>query len=26
VPLSIAIEMLWDTPWWHSAAKTIMGV
>jgi hypothetical protein len=26
VPLSVAIELLWDTPWWHSAAKAIMGV
>jgi hypothetical protein len=26
VPVTIAIEMLWDTPWWHSAAKAIMGV
>jgi len=26
VPLTVAIELLWDTPWWHSAAKAIMGV
>jgi len=26
VPLSVAIALLWDTPWWHSAAKAIMGV
>jgi len=26
VPLSVAVELLWDTPWWHSAAKAIMGV
>jgi len=26
IPLSVAIELLWDTPWWHSAAKAIMGV
>jgi len=26
IPLTVAIELLWDTPWWHSAAKAIMGV
>jgi hypothetical protein len=26
VPLSILIELAWDKPWWHVAAKQIMGV
>lgn len=26
VPVTIAMEMLWDTPWWHMTAKAIMGV
>jgi hypothetical protein len=26
VPVSLLLYQLWDTPWWHSAARTIMGV
>jgi hypothetical protein len=26
VPVTIAIEVAWDKPWWHQAAKVIMGV
>ena len=25
-PFTIAVHMLWDTPWWHSAVPRIMGV
>lgn len=25
VPISIAVHALWDTPWWHQAARRIMG-
>ena len=26
IPFSIAVFGLWDTPWWHHAARQIMGV
>ena len=26
VPVTVFIEIAWDKPWWHQAAKTIMGV
>ncbi|MCL6741145.1 hypothetical protein LZ518_08375 [Sphingomonas sp. RB56-2] len=26
LPLAIAIHALWDTPWWHSTARQLMGV
>ena len=26
VPFTIAVHTLWDTPWWHSAARWLMGV
>ncbi len=26
IPFAVAVNMLWDTPWWHSTAKHIMGV
>ncbi|MCL6684292.1 hypothetical protein [Sphingomonas alba] len=26
IPLSVAVFGLWDTPWWHHAARQIMGV
>lgn len=26
LPFVIAVNLLWDTPWWHSAAKQLMGV
>lgn len=26
VPFAIAVHGLWDTPWWHHAARQIMGV
>ena len=26
VPVTIFIEFAWDTPWWHHAAKVIMGL
>lgn len=26
VPVSLLVYRLWDTPWWHSTARTIMGV
>jgi hypothetical protein len=26
VPIAIAVNMMWDTPTWHSAAKWLMGV
>ena len=26
VPVSLVLYRLWDTPWWHSTARTIMGV
>ena len=26
VPVSVLINVLWDTPWWHGAARAIMGV
>lgn len=25
VPFAIAVHGLWDTPWWHATARTIMG-
>ena len=26
IPFAIAVHGLWDTPWWHAAARQIMGV
>lgn len=26
VPVSVLINLLWDTPWWHATARHIMGV
>ena len=26
VPFAIAVHGLWDTPWWHATARTLMGV
>lgn len=26
LPLAIAMNMLWDTPWWHVTARQMMGV
>ena len=26
VPCAVVVHSLWDTPWWHEAAKQIMGV
>jgi len=26
LPFAIAVNVLWDTPWWHAAARQIMGV
>ena len=26
VPFAVAVHGLWDTPWWHGAARTMMGV
>ena len=26
VPASVAVNLLWDTPWWHATARAIMGV
>ena len=26
VPVAVAVDMLWDKPWWHSTAQHIMGV
>jgi hypothetical protein len=26
VPTTLAINAAWDTPWWHAAAKRLMGV
>ena len=26
LPFAVAVHGLWDTPWWHSAARQIMGV
>jgi hypothetical protein len=26
VPISIIINLLWNTPWWHATARAIMGV
>jgi hypothetical protein len=25
VPFAIAVHGLWDTPWWHATARTMMG-
>ena len=25
VPFAIAVHALWDTPWWHATARTMMG-
>jgi hypothetical protein len=26
LPASLALHLLWDTPWWHATARAIMGV
>ncbi|MGQ0590744.1 MAG: hypothetical protein ACT4N8_14660 [Sphingosinicella sp.] len=26
LPISIAVHSLWDTPWWHATAPSLMGV
>jgi hypothetical protein len=26
LPFTIAVHALWDTPWWHAAARQLMGV
>ena len=26
LPFAIAVNVLWDTPWWHATARQIMGV
>jgi hypothetical protein len=26
IPFAVAVHSLWDTPWWHAAARRIMGV
>ena len=26
LPLSVVLNLLWDTPWWHATARQIMGV
>ena len=26
VPTAVLIELMWNTPWWHATARTIMGV
>ena len=26
LPCAIAVQTLWDTPWWHATARQIMGV
>ncbi len=26
VPFAIAVHGLWDTPWWHATARTMMGI
>lgn len=26
LPMAIAVNLLWDTPWWHSTAQRMMGV
>jgi hypothetical protein len=26
VPASVLVNLLWDRPWWHATARTIMGV
>jgi hypothetical protein len=26
LPLSVLINLAWDTPWWHATARHIMGV
>ena len=26
IPCAIVMNLLWDTPWWHGAAKQLMGV
>ncbi|MEQ7874543.1 hypothetical protein ABDK56_11120, partial [Sphingomonas sp. ASV193] len=26
VPASLAVNLLWDTPWWHGVARAMMGV
>jgi len=26
VPLTVVVDIVWDTPWWHATARHIMGV
>jgi hypothetical protein len=26
LPFAVLVNMLWDKPWWHATAKTIMGI
>lgn len=26
LPVALAVNILWDTPWWHATARTMMGV
>ena len=26
LPFTIFVHLVWDTPWWHQTARTIMGV
>ncbi len=26
LPAAVAVNMLWDTPWWHATARQLMGV
>jgi hypothetical protein len=26
IPVSVLIQILWDTPWWHATARAIMGM
>ncbi|HXG81458.1 MAG TPA: hypothetical protein VNJ05_06630 [Sphingomicrobium sp.] len=26
LPFAVAVHLLWDTPWWHATARSLMGV
>ena len=26
LPLALAVNGLWDTPWWHATVRQVMGV
>jgi hypothetical protein len=26
LPFAVAVNALWDTPWWHATARQLMGV